>query len=227
MILEVTPANASLAGNLPDGYITCPKFVKQENRFRFNFLLCIFTGHIDHLADAVFPTLDFEWHENFWKNNGTCVAERQLPNKDIVGIQTGQVDRYGNFLWEAERWFEEKRRWFDGYLSSSASSEPATRNVFDIYLGAGNLIFVKEPCGPEDTEHRFFVHLIPTAVNDLPDHRKQYGFDNLDFDFQWHDLREGGRCMAIRALPEYDIVKIRVGQYEGGNKFWTAEIPVP
>ncbi len=171
--------------------------------------------------------LDFEWHKSFWKNNGTCVAERQLPNKDIVGIQTGQVDRDGNRLWEAERWFEEKRRWFDGYLSSSASSEPATRNVFDIYLGKGNLFFVKEPCGPEDTEHRFFVHLIPTAVNDLSDHRKQYGFDNLDFDFQWHDLREDRRCMAIRALPEYDIVGVRAGQYEGDSVLWTAEISVP
>ena len=172
-------------------------------------------------------TLDFEWHENFWKNNGICVAERRLPNKDIVGIQTGQVDPDGNFLWEAERWFEEKRRWFDGYLSSATFGEPVARGVFDIYLGRGNLFFVKEPCGPEDTEHRFFVHLIPTDVNDLPYHRKQHVFDNLDFDFQWHDLRVGGRCMAVRALPEYDIVKIRVGQYEEGNKFWTTEIPIP
>ena len=55
-------------------------------------------------------TLDFEWHENSWKNNGVCVAERQLPDKDIVGIQTRQVDPDGNLLWELERWFEEKRR---------------------------------------------------------------------------------------------------------------------
>ena len=55
-------------------------------------------------------TLDFEWHENFWKNNGTCIAERQLPDKDIIGIRTGQVDSDGNLLWELERWFEEKRR---------------------------------------------------------------------------------------------------------------------
>ncbi len=55
-------------------------------------------------------TLDFEWHENFWKNNGTCVAERYIPDQDIVGIRTGQVDRYGNLLWETEHWFEEKRR---------------------------------------------------------------------------------------------------------------------
>ena len=72
-------------------------------------------------------TLDFEWHGNFRKNNGTCVAERLLPDKDIVGIQTGQVDRYGDLLWEVEHWFKEKRRWFDGHLSG----EPAARSVFE------------------------------------------------------------------------------------------------
>ena len=172
-------------------------------------------------------TLDFEWHENSWKNNGTCLAERQLPDKDIVGIQTGQVDRHNNLLWEAGHWFKENRRWLDGYLSSSASSEPATRNVFDIYLGKGNLSFVKEPCGPEDTEHRFFVHLVPADTDDLPYFRQPWGFNNLDFDFQWHGLREDGKCLAIRALPEYHIAWLRVGQYEGDNKLWTAEIPVP
>ena len=161
------------------------------------------------------------------KDNGTCVTERRLPDKGIVGIQTGQVDRDGNLLWEAERWFKEKRRWLDGYLSSMTSGEPAARGVFDIYLGKGNLFFVKELCGPEDTEHRFFVHLVPTDVNDLPGHRKQYGFDNLDFVFQSHDLRVGGRCMAIRALPEYDIVGVRAGQYEEDSVLWTAEISVP
>ena len=172
-------------------------------------------------------TLNFEWHKNSWKNNGVCIAERQLPNKDIVGIQTGQVDRDGNLLWEAEHWFEEKRRWFDGYLSSVTSGEPAARGVFDIYLGAGNLIFVKEPCGAEDTRHRFSVHIFPADTDDLPSYRQQYVFDNLDFDFQWYDLREGGRCMAIRALPEYHIDWIRVGQSEGDNKLWTAKISVP
>ncbi len=172
-------------------------------------------------------TLDFEWHENFWKNNGTCLAERQLPDKNIVGIQTGQVDPDRNLLWEAGRWFKESQRWLDGYLSSSASSEPATRNVFDIYLGKGNLIFVKDSCIRADTGAMFFLHLIPADVNDLPDHRKQYGFDNLDFYFDQHGGRFDSKCLAVRALPEYDIVGVRAGQFEGNSRFWTAEIPIP
>ena len=54
--------------------------------------------------------LDFEWRANFRQDNGICVMERRLPDKDIVGIRTGQVDRDGNLLWENEHWFKEKRR---------------------------------------------------------------------------------------------------------------------
>ena len=172
-------------------------------------------------------TLDFEWHTGSWQNNGVCVTERQLPDKDIVGIRTGQVDRHGNLLWEAEHWFEESRRWLDAHLSSATSGEPAARGVFDIHLGAGSLIFVKDPCARADTEAMFFLHLIPAEAADLPDHRRQHGFDNLDFDFDLHGERFDDKCMAIRALPEYDIVGIRVGQFEGNRTLWTEEISVP
>ena len=197
-----------------------------EDEYGTHFLLTVYSLDSEG-GTPERDTLDFEWYENSWKNNGTCVAERQLPDKDIVVIQTGQVDQHGNLLWEAEHWFEEKRRRLDGYLSSATSSEPVPHSAFDVHLGKGSLIFVKDPCGPEDTEPDFFVHLVPTDTDDLPCFRQPWGFDNLDFDFQWHGLREGGKCMAIRALPEYHIVGIRVGQYEGDSQLWKEEISLP
>ncbi len=170
-------------------------------------------------------TLDFAWSKS--RTDGTCILERQLPDKDALGIRTGQVDSAGNLLWEAEHWFKENWWWFDGYLSSSASGEPAARGVFDIYLSMGSLIFVKDPCVAEDTGPIFFMHLVPADVEDLPSSRQQYGFDNLDFAFQLHGLRQVGRCMAVRALPEYDVVSIRVGQFEGDTELWSEEIPLP
>ena len=172
-------------------------------------------------------TLGFEWHENFWKNNGTCVAERQLPDKDIVGIQTGQVDREGNLLWEVEHWFKEKRRWFDGYLSSATSGEPAVRADFDIYINDNTLVYAKKPCARADTAATFFLHLIPANVADLPDHRQQYGYDNLGFDFEAHGERFEGKCLAMVPLPAYGISGIRTGQYEGDTEFWSEEIFLP
>ena len=170
-------------------------------------------------------TLDFEWHRSSLKDNGTCATDRRLPDKDILGIQTGQVDRLGNLLWEAERWFGEKRRWFDEYLSSAVSGEPAARGVFEIHIGGGSLIFVKEPCVRADTEAMFFVHLVPEDATDLPEHRKQYGFDNLDFDFDERGERFDDKCLAIVPLPEYGISEVRTGQYEG-DRLWTEEISV-
>ena len=172
--------------------------------------------------------LGFEWRRNFWKDNGICVTERRLPDKDILGIQIGQVDRDGNLLWEAEHWFEESRRWLDGYLSQATSGEPVARGIFDIYLGEGSLIFVKNPCARTDTEAMFSLHLIPADEDDLPEERKQYGYDNLDFDFESHGERFDGKCMATAALPEYDIISIRTGQYVsakiGFNQLWEEEM---
>ena len=73
-----------------------------------------------------------------------------------------------------------------------------------------------------------FLHLIPVDVNDLPDHRKRQGFDNLDFHFDDYKLPLIERPVAVRELPAYDIASIRTGQYvpvEGGfNNIWGEEI---
>ncbi len=76
---------------------------------------------------------------------------------------------------------------------------------------------------------RFFLHLYPADVNDLPDHRAQYGFDNLDFRFEDYELQLTERPVAVRELPAYDIASIKTGQFvpvEGGYKhLWEAEFP--
>ncbi len=173
-------------------------------------------------------TLDFGWRGNFRQGNGTCVAERRLPDKDIVGIETGQVDRDGNLLWEMEHWFEEKRLWFDDYWSAATSGEPAVRADFDIYINANTLTYVKEPCASADTEAMFFLHLYPADANDLPEHRRPYGFDNLDFDFDGRGMIFDGKCMVTAALPEYAVTRIRTGRYvpveDGFNHLWEEEI---
>ena len=70
-------------------------------------------------------TLDFAWSASAWQSNGTCVTERQLPDKNIVGIRTGQFDRDGNSLWVAERRLEEGRWLRDGRsFSTRPSNKP-------------------------------------------------------------------------------------------------------
>ena len=113
---------------------------------------------------------------------------------------------------------------------SIPAGEPAVRSNFDIYLHENTLTYVKEPCARADTETTFFLHLIPVDANDLPDRRRQYGFDNLDFDFDERGVIFDGKCMARVPLPEYDITRIVTGQYVvrrvlgGFKRFWEEEI---
>ena len=69
----------------------------------------------------------------------------------------------------------------------------------------------------------FFLALFPVDGNDLPDRRKQHGFDNLDFDFDGRGLIFDGRCMAGIPLPEYAIARIMTGQYVPAGSIWEAE----
>ena len=58
-------------------------------------------------------------------------------------------------------------------------------------------------------------------MNDLPRHRKQYGFDNLDFNFGNHRVPiKGEVCAARRELPDYTIAAVRTGQYTGEGRIW-------
>ena len=109
------------------------------------------------------------------------------------------------------------------------SGEPAIRADFDIYLSEDTLTYAKEPCARTDTEAMFFLHLIPGDVADLPAQRRQHGFDNLDFDSDKRGMIFDGKCIAKIVLPEYDIARIRTGQYvpvDGGfNVLWKEEFP--
>ncbi len=73
------------------------------------------------------------------------------------------------------------------------------------------------------------MHVVPVDVDDLPDHRKQYGFDNLDFHFNDRGFRSAERCVALRELPDYPITRVRTGQFlvnEDGSytNIWEGEI---
>lgn len=95
------------------------------------------------------------------------------------------------------------------------SAEPVIRSDFDIWLMRNQLIYVKDPCDLADTEPRFFLHIVPADANDLPLVRKPHGFDNLDFAFGNYDsgMFFGGKCLAVKPLPDYEIATIRTGQF--------------
>ena len=106
--------------------------------------------------------------------------------------------------------------------------QPAILSKFDVYFIENSLIYIRDQCEQDDVSPWFFLHLDPVDVNDLSPHRRQYGFDNLDFIFDSYGGRFGGVCLAKVALPAYGITAIRTGQYvrvDGGfERPWEGEI---
>ena len=83
---------------------------------------------------------------------------------------------------------------------------------FDVYLDGNDLIYVKEDCRLEDTRTRFFLHVIPVDESDLPERRRQYGFENRNFTQAGLQIGDG-RCVVRAQIPLYPIRQIHTGQF--------------
>ena len=92
------------------------------------------------------------------------------------------------------------------------------------------LTYRREPCDEESRRARFFLHLFPEAVGDLPAARREHGFDNRDFRFEEYGAVLDGefpspKCVAIVPLPAYALRRLRTGQWTAADgEHWAAEI---
>ena len=172
-----------------------------------------------------FERFHFEFLANGAFADGGCVAFFPLPEYPVAGVKAGQYDGEGGNLWFAEFLIDPGRRWAEAM--DKATGEPVARGVFDVHLADGALVYAKEPCEQADTEARFFLHIAPERVGDLPDARKPYGFDNLDFAFFPNGALFDGSCAARIPLPDYPVSSVRTGQYiSGESAIWSAEFAV-
>lgn len=112
---------------------------------------------------------------------------------------------------------------FPSFIPSEAH-KLLTRAESDVYFNRAQniLTYVKESCQKEDLRAPFFLHVVPVDIEDLPEPRKEYRFDNLDFFFHDYGVLHEGKCVAVRELPDYLISKIFTGQYIDGVRLWEA-----
>ena len=175
-----------------------------------------------------FENLDFAFSGIGIVANGRCVGVYDLPEYEIENIGTGQ------FVEEEEHvfhvfWRGDIRIGLSAALLSAygyaADAAPAVQSVFEVYVQERTLIYLKEPCSPDEAAARFFLHMTPRNVGDLPEERKEYGFDNLDFDFLSYGMVIDGKCIAVRDLPEYDVERILTGQFSAEEgRIWQGEV---
>ena len=178
-----------------------------------------------------FDALDFGFHfvsdggdAGIW--DGKCFRNMDLPSYTVERISTGQfVSREGP-VWRGI-WNVRAAGVYDAFRESRKNSvQPAISSVFDVYLDDGRLVYVKERCADADREARFSLHLTPADVSDLPEERKEFGFDNLDFDLWDRGGESDGECFAVVALPAYEIAEISTGQYTPDRLVWSEKIDV-
>ncbi len=122
--------------------------------------------------------------------------------------------------------------WVPGYQYTPTDEDVGYRlraSVGYIDTDGNRSVAISDPSAPVGSAPlcismpRFFLHIVPVDGDDLPDHRKQYGFDN--FDFCWDDYNGpfSKLGVAVRELPDYDIALIRTGQYTAKGRLWEGE----
>ena len=168
---------------------------------------------------------EFEFHERgALLEDGACVALFPLPGYPIAAVRTGQY-MDGEAIWEAA--FSVNPERYATVYHAVEGSEPLARGAFDVHLLDGGLAYVKEPCAKADTDARFFLHVVPERVGDLPEERRESGFDNLDFRFFLNGAWFDERCAARVLLPDYPIASVRTGQFVSGEgEIWSAGFAV-
>ncbi len=177
-----------------------------------------------------FENLDFKFADYGLHWGDICVALRELPRYEYERIRTGQHIGGDAALWQAAVAGTSARRYRQAHNAATAGDygNPAAQSNFDVYIKddaeSKALIYVKERCYAEDTQARFFLHIVPEDASDLPDERKPSGFDNLDFRFAEYGVNLGEVCVAVRELPRYEIGSIRTGQHVSGEgAVWRVE----
>ena len=172
-----------------------------------------------------FDNLDFYLWEHGGESDGECFAVVDLPAYEIASMSTGQYT-------------DDRLVWSERYSVAAAAAataarellekglQPAVSSVFDVYIDDGELVYAKPSCTDEDRDAGFFLHLDPVDVSDLPEERKEFGFDNLDFYLWEHGGESDGACFAVVELPEYRIASISTGQYTSDGRVWSEELEI-
>ena len=193
-----------------------------------------------------FHSLDFAFGQHGMFLGGRCVAVVPLPDYPIARINTGQTGADGAYQWQTQIYVDEAP--LRAAYAAARAGEVAARSVFDLYIsetgggetgggesptgesggGGTTLSYVKEPCAPGDIADGFYLHLIPADVGDLPEERRESGFENRDFIFNSYGTAAGrfeDKCVAAIPLPDYPLAAIRTGQAgPGGEPLWQANV---
>ena len=148
-----------------------------------------------------FEPLNFRLVEHGAFFDGKCVASLPLPEYSVAEF---------DIEWLPELLDDNAAR--DAISRAKAEGRPLARSAYDLYLANGDLVYVKEPCDPLDTEPVFHLDAFPVRASDLPQERRERGYERFHFRFYRNGAFFDGACAAFFPLPDYPIAAVRTGQ---------------
>ena len=162
--------------------------------------------------------------------DGKCFAQATLPEYALTRFRTS-LDRFDPATGQPDG------TWVGHYypglpdtleaIQRLRQNRPPTDGArWAVFQDSGRLIYAKAGCAPADYAAMFFLHLTPVNLADLPDERRKYGYDNLDFQFEWRGLEMGGECLAVVPLPDYPVAAVATGQYTEAGRLWETAWPL-
>ena len=167
-----------------------------------------------------FENFDFRLNKQAAFFGGKCIHRQALPDYPIARIATGY--KGGGVDWRAD--IDLAAQALYESIAAGGYGQPVAQSDFDVYMRGNGLAYLKENCSEGDADARFFLHIIPSNLADLPADGREHGFANLDFQFADYGAYAGDKCVAERDLPDYPIDRIRTGQFVGGEgRVWGVE----
>ncbi len=160
------------------------------------------------------------WHFDFRSGlnyvPGHCIRSISLPDYPVARIRTGQFNG-DEIIWDAETNIPPDDQIYDVVVAGDPEAI--------VSFHGNTLLYVRESCDAFERVLRFFLHVFPAEQDDLPESRKQYGFDNLNFNFREGPGYDPLLCIRRVPLPDFAIASIRTGQFygtgEGYRETWS------
>ena len=181
------------------------------------FFVHVYPDDLNDLSPARrplgFDSFSFRLLDRGVMSDDGCFMSFDLLDYDVAGFLTGQFQRDEGNLWEGGYSFVAAEL-PDVVERLRGGVEPVIRSYFDVYLDDDSLIYVRDSCSVSDADAKFFLHIVPLSVDDLSPSRMEPGFDNLGFVLETHGLMFDGICVASIGLPDYEIERIRTGQWD-------------
>ena len=173
------------------------------------FFLHLFPAAADLLTGPVAAQDNRDFAFGRWGGHfdGKCLATVPLPDYPIAAIRTGQTG-----LWEVNFYPPADPEPLRAAYAALSQELPVAQGAFTLYARDNRLIYLRETCTNQDTAARFFLHIVPEDIADLPADRRDAGFAHQDFAFARWGGPFDGKCLAAIPLPDYPIAAIRTGQ---------------